>query len=367
MDRTKEIIKVSFIGIIANLFLVVVKGIIGIISGAISIVLDAVNNLSDSISSIITIIGTKLASKAPDKKHPYGHGRIEHITSLVIAVIVVAAGITAFKESIEKIIKPSELNFKIYILIILALTIIVKIVLGLFYIKKAKEYNSDSLKASGKDALFDSIVTLSTLVSAILAYTSGINIEGYVGILISIFIVKAGIEIVKDALNEIIGIRIETDLSKEIKEKVNSFPNVFGSYDLILHSYGPYEKYGSIHIEIPNTLTAEEIDELSRQITYKIYTELKVLLTIGIYSINVTDPLAVEIREYLKEIIKEYPSIIELHGCYINLKNKFMSFDLIFEFSEENKKEIVDNIKEKLSNKYSDFTFQPIIDRDFSD
>ena len=138
MDRTKEIIKVSFIGIIANLFLVVVKGIIGIISGAISIVLDAVNNLSDSISSIITIIGTKLASKAPDKKHPYGHGRIEHITSLVIAVIVVAAGITAFKESIEKIIKPSELNFKIYILIILALTIIVKIVLGLFYIKKPK-------------------------------------------------------------------------------------------------------------------------------------------------------------------------------------------------------------------------------------
>ncbi|MBR1384838.1 MAG: cation transporter [Ruminococcus sp.] len=367
MDRTQQIVKVSYRGIAANILLVVFKSIVGFAANSISVILDAVNNLSDVLSSVITIIGTKLAGRAPDKKHPYGHGRIEYITSLIIAVIVLAAGVTSLKEAVEKIVTPADTNFTIVSIIIIVGGIVTKFFLGRYFIAQGKKLNSSSLTASGTDASFDAVISFATLVSAVISMTLGWNIEGWLGAVISVFIIKAGIEIMRDTISDIIGVRIDRDLSIGIRRKVNSFPEVFGSYDLILHNYGPEENLGSIHIEVKDNMTAKQIDVLTRKITAAIYADFGVYLTIGIYATNTDSAEASEIKKTLVDLVKQNKTIIGLHGFYYNDADRMVSFDLIFDFDEKHPFDIVEKIKAALSEKYSSINFVINIDRDYSD
>ena len=260
MDRNKIIIKTSVQGIIVNIVLVAFKAAIGLIVNSIAIVLDAVNNLSDAISSIITIIGTKLAGKAPDKKHPYGHGRIEYFASFIIAVIVMIAGVTSGKESIEKIINPTKADYTTVSLIIVAVAVVVKFFFGRYVKRVGEKINSQSLIASGTDAFMDSILSLSTLVAAVISIIWGISLEGYLGFIISVIIVKSSFEIMKETLNSIIGTRADADLTRKLREKINEVPEVQGVYDMTLHNYGPSEIIGSVHIQVDDDMTAKEIN-----------------------------------------------------------------------------------------------------------
>ena len=367
MDRDKVIIKTSIKGIIVNVILVVFKAIIGLIVNSIAIILDAVNNLSDVLSSVITIIGTKLAAKKPDKKHPYGHGRIEYIASVIIAIIIFAAGITALKESIEKIINVEEANYSIISLIIVAVAVVVKYVFGKHVKKVGKSISSQSLIASGTDAIYDSVISFSTLVAGIISLIWHISLEGILGIIISIFILKASIDILRETLNEIIGTRVDSEFTNKIKERINSFEEVEGSYDLILNNYGPNKIIGSIHIQIPDDLTARQIHALTNKISGTIYAEFGIILTIGIYASNTSDEQSKNIKSKLEEIIKEFPEILQMHGFYVNIENKLVSFDLIMDFSSENTNKIKDEIIEKLKKEYPEFEFNINIDADFSD
>ncbi len=199
MNREKKIVTTSIIGIGGNVLLVAIKAFIGLLANSISLVLDAVNNLSDALSSIITIIGTKIANKKPDKKHPFGHGRVEYLTSLIIAVIILIAGAAAIYESIISLIEGSEPNYSNLSLIIISIAIVIKVALGLFFRKMGKETNSDALKGSGIDALFDALLSLATLVGAIVAMFAHVYIEGYLGIVIGLFIIKSGIGILRES------------------------------------------------------------------------------------------------------------------------------------------------------------------------
>ena len=201
MERNKVIIKTSVIGIVTNIILVVFKATVGLIVNSIAIVLDAVNNLSDAISSIITIIGTKLAGRKPDKEHPYGHGRIEYFASLIIAIIVFVAGATSGKESIEKIIHPVKADYTVISLIIIIVAVIIKFFLGRHVKKVGEKIDSQSLIASGTDAFMDAILSFSTLVAAVISLIWGISLEGYLGFIISVIIVKSSFDIIKETLN----------------------------------------------------------------------------------------------------------------------------------------------------------------------
>ena len=363
MNRTEQIVKVSYKGIAVNILLVVFKSIIGFAANSISVILDAVNNLSDVMSSVITIIGTKLAGKAPDKKHPYGYGRIEFITSLVIAVIVLAAGVSSFKEAVEKIVSPAETNFKVYSIIIIAGGVVAKFFLGRYFISQGKRLNSTSLTASGTDASFDAVISTATLVSAIISITVGWNIEGWLGAVISLFILKAGFEILRDTVGDIIGVRADRELSINIRRRINKFPEVFGSYDLVLHNYGPEENLGSVHIEVDDKMTAKEIDTLTRKIIADIYNEFSVYLTIGIYATNTDVEEAFRMKDELVELIKENKTVIGLHGFYYNESSNDVSFDLIFDFEEKDPLGIVDSIRSSLNGKYPEKRFIINIDR----
>ncbi len=366
MDREKKIIKVSLQGIGMNLFLVIFKAIVGFLANSISIILDALNNFSDMISAIITIVGAKLSNKAPDREHPFGHGRIEYFSAVLISIIVAGAGFAALRESIVKIIEPVKADYQISTLAVVIVAIFVKLFFS-FHVKKAgQKLNSQSLIATGADAFMDAILGLSTLIGAIISIVWDLSLEGYIGVIISVFILKSAFEILKETINIMIGERIDPSLSKKLKDKINSYDGVHGTYDLMLHSYGPDRLVGSAHITVKDSMTARDIHGLTRMISEDIYDEYGIVLTLGIYALNDSGK-AGEIKSDLEKIVKEYKDIINLHGFYVNEEIKRVSFDLIFDFKCNNPEEIKKEIKAKLKEKYPEYRTHVLIDTDVSD
>ena len=367
-NREKTIIKTSIISITSNFLLAGFKAFIGLLSNSIAIILDAINNLSDALSSVITIIGTKLAGKKPDREHPYGHGRIEYITSLIVSAIVLYAGITSLIESIKKIINPEKPDYSTITLIILVMAIIVKFILGLYVKKKGKEVNSDSLVASGTDAFNDGILSMSVLASTIIYIFFNISLEAYVGVLLSIFIIKSGIELVRESADNVLGTRVESKLSRAIKKEVTKEKEVKGAYDLILNDYGPDKYIGSIHIEVEDTLTIPELDKISRNISKRVLEKYGVILhTIGVYSINTKDKKVIETKKEITKIVFSHKGILQMHGFYIDEKEKSISFDIIIDFKMDNKEEIYKDIYDKVSENYKDYNIFITLDVDMSD
>ena len=366
--REKVVIKTSIISILSNIVLAGFKAFVGLLANSIAIISDAVNNLSDALSSIITIVGTKLAGKAPDKKHPYGYGRIEYMTSLIVSAIVLYAGITALIESIKKIFNPETPDYSTITLIILIAGIIVKFILGLYVKKKGKDVNSDSLVASGTDAFNDGILSISVLLSAIIFMIFHLNLEAYVGVLVSIFIVKAGLELIKESVDNMLGVRIESDLAKSIKKEVTKEKDVQGAYDLVLNDYGPDKYLGSIHIEVADTLSVSDIDKISRRITKKISDKYGVILhTIGVYSVNTKDKEVIKAKKEITKIVFSYDGILQMHGFYIDKKEKDISFDIIIDFKVKDREEIYKKIYDEVQNKYKGYNLNITLDIDVSD
>ncbi|MEE0865384.1 MAG: cation diffusion facilitator family transporter [Clostridia bacterium] len=366
MDREKKIIKTSIQGILVNVILVVFKAIVGIFANSIAIVLDAVNNLTDAISSIITIIGTKLANKAPDKEHPFGHGRIEYLTSTIVSAIVLLAGITAVKESIEKIINPEESNYSIISLVIIAVAVIVKFIFGRYVKNIGKKVNSQSLVAAGQDAFMDSVLSFTTLVAAIINYIWHLSLEGYLGVIIGIVIIKSAIEMLKETVNDMIGQRADIEIARNIKEEVCAYEEVQGAYDLTLHNYGPSKTIATVHIQVRDDMTANEIHSLTREISTKIYEKYGILTTIGIYAANDKGEFA-EIKKELLNTIQNYKEIKQVHGFYVDKENNNIYFDLIIDFECKNPENVKEKIIKELKEKFPEYEYNVILDADFSD
>lgn len=367
VNREKTIVRTSIIGIVANVFLAAFKAAVGIISNSIAVTLDAVNNLSDALSSVITIIGAKLGAKKPDKKHPLGYGRIEYISSMIVAAIVLYAGITAMVESVKKIIHPEAADYGTVSLIIIAVAIVVKLILGRYVKKQGKKVNSGALIASGKDASFDAILSASVLASAIVFLIWGISLEAYVGAVISIVIIKAGIEMMIETLDDIIGKRGDADTASQIRKLLNEEPEVRGAYDLTLFNYGPDKYYGSVHMELPDTMTVDDVDKLTRKIQVKVYKETGVILTgIGVYSYNTSNDEAAQIRNTIQKTILSHEWAMQLHGFYADTVNKTIRFDVVVSFDIDHE-EAVKIMHEEVQALYPDYTISIVPDIDATD
>lgn len=366
MKRIKEVIKVSLVGVILNLILVGFKAFIGVVSGSISILSDAMNNLSDTASSIVTIVGVILGGKKPDKEHPYGHGKFEYVSALIIAVIIFGTGVSLLVESVEKVITPEVANFNIPMLIIIFVGILVKVFLGIYFQKRGRALRSDSLVASGKDAVFDVVISTGTLIGALITYFSGITIDGWIGLAVSALVIKSAIEIATDSIDNIVGTRTDSEFASDVKKAVSKEKQVLGAYDLILHHYGPERIIGSIHIEVDDKMTAKEIHLLTRKISENIYKKYGIILTIGIYATNSEETEYVEIKNTIKKLIKNYPTILQMHGFYVDSKKALISFDLVFDFKERDIKKIINEITEKLEEKYPKYRINIVEDQDIA-
>ena len=333
IDREKVIVRTSIIGIAVNILLAAFKAIVGLASHSIAVVLDAVNNLSDALSSVITIFGAKLAGRKPDKKHPLGHGRIEYISAMIVSAIVLYAGITSLVESVKKIIHPDDVSYSTVSLVIIAVAVVAKIILGRYVKAKGQEVGSGALVASGTDAMSDAILSFAVLVTALIFTFTGVSLEAYVGVVISIFIIKAGIEMISDTVSDILGRRADEELSRTIKKMLVEEPEILGAYDLFLHNYGPDKFYGSVHIELPDNMTVREVDVLTRRVQAKIYKETGVIMTgVGVYSHNTTDNEASKIRNKVQKIVLDHDWALQMHGFYLDQEEKDMRFDVVMSF-----------------------------------
>lgn len=367
MNREKTIIRTSLIGIGANILLVAFKAFIGFLVGSIAIILDAVNNLTDALSSGITIVGTKLANRKPDAKHPYGHGRIEYITSLAISIIILFAGVTAIYQSVGAIIENKDITYTIPAIVIVSAAIVVKLGLGIYFRHVGKKINSEALKASGTDAMFDAIISVGTLVAILVSMLWSVNIEGYLGVAIGLFIIKAGIEVLHTAISSIIGERTSKETSLGIKAMVCSSPLVKGAYDLIINNYGPQRAYGSVHIEVDDGLTAREIHALTRSITEEVYFKYGVILTVGVYASNTSSEEIAEIKSFLLEEIKKYPDIKQFHGFYVDKERMVITFDIIIDFKCKDPNSVRNAVFYAVKEKYPLYDYFIVLDNDITD
>ena len=368
--RETTIIRTSIIGIIGNIFLVGFKAAIGFIAGSISIVVDALNNLTDALSSIITIVGTKISNKKPDKKHPFGHGRVEYITSTLVAFLILFAGGLAIYESIKSIIdyfqNKTLPQFTVWSLVIIGAAILVKVGIGVFYKIQGKKVNSSALKASGSDALWDAALSTGTLIGAIFAYTLGWYVEGYLGILIGLFIIKSGIGILRESFSLIIGERYDKEEINKIRQDICAIDGVQGAYDLIINNYGPNKNIGSVHIGVANNLTAKEVQIIERNITAMMYMKYNTIMTVGIYADFVETEISKSIHKYLLEVNSKYEHILQLHGFFVDEEKKLCNFDLVISFDEQEPEQVVENVKKAMEEKFPEYTFIVTLDNDFS-
>ena len=355
LSRDKVIIRTSIIGILANVLLAAFKAAVGIASNSIAVVLDAVNNLSDALSSIITIVGTKLAGKLPDKKHPLGYGRIEYISAMIVSGIVLYAGITSAVESVKKIIHPEKPEYSVISLVIIAVAVVVKIVLGRYVKAKGEEVNSGSLVASGSDAMFDAILSASVLACAIIFMITGISLEAFVGAVISVIIIKSGVEMMIETLNEILGVRADQETTDRIKELLTGEEEVQGAYDLIMFNYGPDKNLASVHLELPDTMSVREVDRLTRKLERKVYKETGVVLVaVGVYSYNTGDDEAARIQKDVRERVLAHDWAVQLHGFYVDVETKEMTFDVVISF-DISPREALSVLYEEMKKAYPDY------------
>ncbi len=366
--RHKKIIRVSVIGILTNILLASFKAAVGIFSHSIAIVLDAVNNLSDAASSLITIVGTKLAGKQPDKKHPFGYGRLEYLSAMIISILVLYAGLTSLVESIKKIINPLTPDYSKTTLIIVSGGVIAKLLLGRFVKKAGLETNSDSLVNSGEDATMDAVISASTLLAAILYIWKGFSVEAWLGAIISIFIIKAGGEMLKETISKILGENLDPKLSLAIKSTVRQFKDVRGAYDLVLNNYGPDTFNGSLHIEIPDKYSANEIDELVRSISLEVYKKHNILLTaVGIYSVNTSNDESSKIRDKIYSLALKHEHVKQVHGFYINKKTSSIRFDMVISFDCKNRAKLIEEVSSEIKEIYPNYSVYIAPDIDFSE
>ena len=366
-SRDKIIIRTSVIGILANVLLAAAKAVIGVAVNSIAVILDAVNNLADALSSVITILGAKLAGKAPDKEHPLGYGRVEYLSAMIVSGLVLYTGITSAVESVKKIIHPETPEYTMVSLIVIAVAVVVKIILGRYVKAQGEKANSGALIASGADASFDAILSLSVLASALLFLYTGISLEAYVGVVISGFIIKSGVDMMKETLDDILGVRLDRELSRKIKGLLNETPEVRGAYDLVLHNYGPDTNLASVHLELPDTMTVKEVDRLTREMERKIVKETGVILVgVGVYSYNTGNDEAAKMQDDVRRIVMAHEWGLQFHGFYVDAERKELRCDVVMSFDID-RREGVRILTEKIRAAYPDYNVHVAPDVDISD
>ncbi|MBQ9821103.1 MAG: cation transporter [Muribaculaceae bacterium] len=367
MNRSKEIIRTSIIGIVANVLLAAFKATVGLLASSVAIIMDAVNNLSDALSSVITIIGTKLSARPADREHPFGYGRVEYFSAIIIAVIVLSAGITSLIESVKKIFEPTEPDYNTVTLVVIVVAIVVKLVLGQFVKKQGKKLKSDALIASGSDALFDAVITLATLVSAGIMLLWHVSLDGILGALISVVIIKAGIEMLASPVNELLGARVSQDLVKEIVKEVGEFEGVHGVFDIILHNYGPNLLIGSLHVNVYDTMDAYEIHGLTRRISELMNERHGIIMTVGVYAIATGENRRAELQSKVMQTLAKHDEIVQVHGFHYFEKEHRISVDIVPDISVHDEPALCSKLTSELKALVPDEEITIVVDHNFSE
>ena len=329
------------VGIGLNICLFLGKWLAGTISGSIAITADAFNNLSDAGSSIISLIGVKMAGKPADKEHPFGHGRIEYIAALIVAFLVMEVGFTFFKSAIAKIRQPEQLQFQAVSMIILFMSIAVKLWMGIFNKNLGRRIHSQVIMATAADSMGDVITTGATIASVLFFHFTGINIDGYVGLGVSLVVMWAGIGIARDTLEPLIGAPVDPIVYKQISDFVESYDGILGSHDLIVHNYGPGRSMASIHAEVPNDVNIEISHEVIDRVERDALGQLGIMLVIHMDPVETRDKHVLEAKAKVEEVLKALDPKLSIHDFRMvaGVDQINLIFDLVVPFEYDQKRQ----------------------------
>ena len=342
----------GMVGIVCNVILFIMKIVVGTLSGSVSITADAVNNLSDASSSIVSLMGFKMSDKPADEEHPYGHGRFEYLSGLLVAVLIIVIGVELFRGSLDKILNPSKVEFSLVTVGVLVFSVALKLWMSLFNYKLGKKINSSTLKATGADSRNDVIATTAVLISAVVSYFSGFELDGWMGIAVSIFIMYSGIGIVKETLNPLLGKAPDAEFVKEIRDKILSYEGVLGTHDLLVHDYGPGRLFASVHVEMAAEADPLESHEMIDTIERDFYAE-GLHLIVHFDPIVTSDERVTTLRYWLSEQVGKIDGNLSIHDLRIvpGVKQTNVIFDCVvpFDFNMTD-----DELKKKICSVVSD-------------
>lgn len=350
--RTAYGVLASVVGIFCNVFLFIVKIVVGLALHSVSVMADAFNNLSDAGSSIISFVGVKMAEKPADKDHPFGHGRIEYISALIVSFLVLEVGFTFLKDSFRKIWTPEELNFQMISVVILLLSVAVKLWLGLFNRKLGKKINSKVMMAVFTDSMGDVVTTGATIVSILFFGLTGINIDGFVGVGVALVVMWAGVGIARDTLEPLIGAAIDPDVYEQIKRFVESYDGIQGTHDLIVHNYGPGRSMASIHAEVPNDMGVEQSHEIIDRIERDAAKQMGIFLVIHMDPVEMKDERVLCVRKQVEQLLRELDPSCSIHDFRVvhgELQSNLV-FDMVvpIEYDKKTRNELPLRLAERI-------------------
>lgn len=322
----------SVLGIIVNLLIAAIKIVLGLLANSIAIVSEGVNNASDALTSVLTLVGTKLAGKKPNRKHPFGYGRIEYLTSLIIAILILVTGFEMIKSSVELILHPEPMDISLIALMAVAISAVIKFFLGVYTIKQGRKADSGSLTAVGLDCRNDSFVSVITIASAIVFLVFEVSVDAYVGIFTSLIILKAGFEVLKDTVGELLGKPGKEELAAKIYREVRSTEGVLGAADMMLHNYGPDAYSGSVNIEMDHEKTVGEVYGVLHELQLRIMDEYKVTMVFGIYAVDNDHEEVKQIRKTITNFVVNQEHVKSFHAVYLDPNSPRLYCDFIVDY-----------------------------------
>ena len=365
LSRNKIITQTSWLGILANVLMAVIKIIIGALTSSIAIISEGVNNATDSLTAVIALIGTKLANKHPDKKHPFGYRRIEYLTGLVIATIIVVTGIEMLITSTKIIFNPTKLSISYISLIIIAVSAIIKFALGTYTIKIGKKVNSIALEAVGIDGRNDSFISIITIVSALFFLVFNLSIDAYAGIIISILIIKSGFNALKDTVSELLGRSGQKDLAEKIYKEIHNTKEIINAADMILHNYGPNTWSGSVNVEVDHAKTVGEIYQVIHKLQLKIMHEYKVVMVCGIYAVDHDHEDVKTIRQDIDTFVSKNKHIKSIHAMYLDPQTNKIYCDFVVDHDLKEWNKLKEDFLEYMTKKYPNNEIELTIETEF--
>ncbi|MBV7390850.1 cation diffusion facilitator family transporter [Enterococcus alishanensis] len=331
--NTREAVGIlaGVLGLFSNLILFVAKLLIGQISGSVSIMADAMNNLSDTASSIITLAGFKVAGKPADEEHPYGHERFEYISGFVVSFLVTYVGVRFLDSSFDKILDPSSVKLSPIIFVVLILSILMKFWQNLMYRRLAKKIDSNTLKATAQDSINDVYTTIAVLLSALIEWLTGWQIDGYIGFLIALYIIYTGIKMIKEFIDELMGVRAPQEEISQIKKLLDEYPNIIGYHDLLIHSYGPSSVFASVHIEVNEDWSLPHAHEVIDDIEQTVKERMNVDLVCHLDPYPIDDPDFKRVAPKMRKVLRDIDSNLRMHDLRIDTTTtpETFHFDLV--------------------------------------
>ncbi len=370
--REKYGIVSGVLGIIINLILFTVEIILGLITNSIAIIADAFHNLTDVISSIVTLVGFRISNKPADKRHPFGHGRMEYISALIVSFLILIVGFEFIKTSFNRIIHPEQVSFNIITLVIIIFAIPLKLWLSYFNKSLGKKINSPTLEASGADALNDVAILSGVIISLIVTYTFKITIDGYVSMIIAIFIFLSGVSLIKETINPLLGQAPDPKLVRQIKTSVLGYEHILGAHDIIIHNYGPGRCMASLHAEVPNNISIMKLHAIIDKGERELSKKFNMFVVIHMDPVCSDSKEIVDAKKAVEKILKKFPVISSFHDFRIigEGENKSLIFDIVISFhtklTEEDERNLKSDLDTKIKFEHPGYNTAITVDRDYT-